>query len=682
MQIKVKTLTGKEIEIDIEPNDKITRIKERVEEKEGIPPAQQSQSPTLPPTPPPATRHHIHIPTYTASKEIRAKLRAARIWSRDFGHLIVYVVNHHKKARRVFDILQEYSKFSPYGRSDECLIKRVGIHIVEGAGGSVDVLSVALSEDVVILIQISETLNNAHQIPSAIRRYLMNPNLAKVGINISETFQKLEQYNLKDDSPDRRQPLDHSTLEISNILNPISISYKSIVTACFPTASSIPQTDWSLPIDKIPSSAIKHAAELAVLPLSVFRNYVRPPPVRVLEDVKFEPLEEWRGFGEDYWRGVECLMKLLPEHERIRVPKFEKEEVEVEGKGVEVNGENVQDGSDMETKARAKDWAGPEEFAKPREFLSNTFKSLSAQMLKTGGTISTDEITTTLSRQSWPLRKPSHKDEKTWLDVIDLYIHLGWLEESSGLLRLVPGHDLTTATHQPLPRRFLRGAERAYMVHEETLKRHREAGLLPELFNSLRSHFTSEEATRHEISVYCWRWANPGFLWTPDEDELLAVQVLMDLWIREGWIVELESDDRILIETDVDTTGVDEKKRKRTTGDVRAADLLGKRRKEAREESGMTRLGRVFEDEVRLADILTRNGVKSETPLMEVLEVLPVGGSMGVEEVKDMVRKRFVLKNDAKDIWDWYLERGLLVVERKRVRVAGMGELKSPLKEL
>ncbi|ORY92226.1 ubiquitin-like protein, partial [Syncephalastrum racemosum] len=29
------------IEIDIEPNDKIARIKERVEEKEGIPPPQQ-----------------------------------------------------------------------------------------------------------------------------------------------------------------------------------------------------------------------------------------------------------------------------------------------------------------------------------------------------------------------------------------------------------------------------------------------------------------------------------------------------------------------------------------------------------------------------------------------------------------------------------------------------------------
>ncbi|KAI9480341.1 MAG: ubiquitin-related domain-containing protein [Benjaminiella poitrasii] len=41
MLVKVKTLTGKEIEIDIEPNDKISRIKERVEEKEGIPPPQQ-----------------------------------------------------------------------------------------------------------------------------------------------------------------------------------------------------------------------------------------------------------------------------------------------------------------------------------------------------------------------------------------------------------------------------------------------------------------------------------------------------------------------------------------------------------------------------------------------------------------------------------------------------------------
>jgi ubiquitin-like protein Nedd8 len=41
MLVKVKTLTGKEIEIDIEPSDRISRIKERVEEKEGIPPAQQ-----------------------------------------------------------------------------------------------------------------------------------------------------------------------------------------------------------------------------------------------------------------------------------------------------------------------------------------------------------------------------------------------------------------------------------------------------------------------------------------------------------------------------------------------------------------------------------------------------------------------------------------------------------------
>ena len=39
--IKVKTLTGMEIEIDIEPSDSIERIKERLEEKEGIPPVQQ-----------------------------------------------------------------------------------------------------------------------------------------------------------------------------------------------------------------------------------------------------------------------------------------------------------------------------------------------------------------------------------------------------------------------------------------------------------------------------------------------------------------------------------------------------------------------------------------------------------------------------------------------------------------
>jgi ubiquitin-like protein Nedd8 len=45
--IKVKTLTGKEIEIDIELTDTIERIKERVEEKEGIPPVQQRSGRSL-----------------------------------------------------------------------------------------------------------------------------------------------------------------------------------------------------------------------------------------------------------------------------------------------------------------------------------------------------------------------------------------------------------------------------------------------------------------------------------------------------------------------------------------------------------------------------------------------------------------------------------------------------------
>ncbi|CAI5642124.1 unnamed protein product [Oreochromis niloticus] len=41
VRLAEETLTGKEIEIDIEPTDKVERIKERVEEKEGIPPQQQ-----------------------------------------------------------------------------------------------------------------------------------------------------------------------------------------------------------------------------------------------------------------------------------------------------------------------------------------------------------------------------------------------------------------------------------------------------------------------------------------------------------------------------------------------------------------------------------------------------------------------------------------------------------------
>ncbi|KAF8638095.1 hypothetical protein AX17_002456 [Amanita inopinata Kibby_2008] len=37
----IKTLTGKEIELDIDFEDKISRIKEKVEEQSGVPPVQQ-----------------------------------------------------------------------------------------------------------------------------------------------------------------------------------------------------------------------------------------------------------------------------------------------------------------------------------------------------------------------------------------------------------------------------------------------------------------------------------------------------------------------------------------------------------------------------------------------------------------------------------------------------------------
>ncbi|CAF1581227.1 unnamed protein product, partial [Didymodactylos carnosus] len=41
MLIKIKTLTGREIDIDVEETDKIERLKEQLEEKEGIRPDQQ-----------------------------------------------------------------------------------------------------------------------------------------------------------------------------------------------------------------------------------------------------------------------------------------------------------------------------------------------------------------------------------------------------------------------------------------------------------------------------------------------------------------------------------------------------------------------------------------------------------------------------------------------------------------
>ena len=41
MLIKIKTLTGRILEVNMEDTDTVLRLKERVEEREGIPPIQQ-----------------------------------------------------------------------------------------------------------------------------------------------------------------------------------------------------------------------------------------------------------------------------------------------------------------------------------------------------------------------------------------------------------------------------------------------------------------------------------------------------------------------------------------------------------------------------------------------------------------------------------------------------------------
>ncbi|KAJ3040095.1 hypothetical protein HDV00_011419 [Rhizophlyctis rosea] len=191
-------------------------------------------------------------------------------------------------------------------------------------------------------------------------KYLSNVNLCKIGIEAEETLRRLEPGSAKSISAtlssallDKPTPpsttptttedaLTRSCIELTSLIAPFNLSPSSLPFP--PLPSKLPRTP-ALPEDTLLALSIH-----AVLPLSVYNNFVRSSPVyeeldpsaeERLPEVKWDEIGKIEEMGEEYFEALEGVREFVGggkeegEGERILG------KMNGGGKGGEADGKNV-----------------------------------------------------------------------------------------------------------------------------------------------------------------------------------------------------------------------------------------------------------------------------------------------------------------------------------------------------